>query len=59
MIIDKKLMEYLSAQAKANPRLRQAIDLRTTPEDGSHRTSNAVEAGQYRHFPSNVIDIQT
>lgn len=38
-------MDELSAQAKANPRLRQAFDLRTTPEDGSQRILNAVEPG--------------
>lgn len=38
-------MDDLSAQAKANPRLRQAFDLRTTPEDGSQRILNAVEPG--------------
>ena len=45
MILDKKLMDDLSAQAKANPRLRQAFDLRTTPEDQSQRILNAVEPG--------------
>ena len=45
MIIDQKLMDDLSAQAKANPRLRQAYDLRTTPEDSSQRILNAVEPG--------------
>lgn len=45
MIIDQKLMDDLSAQAKANPRLRQAFDLRTTPEDNSQRILNAVEPG--------------
>lgn len=38
-------MEALSAQAKANPRLRHAFDLRTTPEDQSQRILNAVEPG--------------
>ena len=38
-------MDELSAQAKANPRLRQAYDLRTTPEDSSQRILNAVEPG--------------
>ena len=35
MIIDKQLLDTLSAQAKASPRLRQAYDLRNTPEDNS------------------------
>lgn len=33
MKIDNQLLDTLSAQAKANPRLRQSYDLRTTPED--------------------------
>ena len=45
MIIDQKLLDELSAQAKANPRLRQAFDLRTTPDDQSQRILNAVEPG--------------
>lgn len=45
MIIDKQLLDSLSAQAKANPRLRQSYDLRTTPEDKSQRILNAVEPG--------------
>ena len=45
MILNIKLMDDLSAQAKANPRLRQAFDLRTTPEDQSQRILNAVEPG--------------
>lgn len=45
MIIDKKTLDSLSQQAKANPRLRQAYDLRTTPEDQSQRILNAVEPG--------------
>ena len=45
MIIDKNLMDSLSQQAKENPRLRQAFDLRTTPNDSSQRILNAVEPG--------------
>ena len=45
MIIDQKLLDELSAQAKSNPRLRQSYDLRTTPEDKSQRMLNAVEPG--------------
>ena len=45
MILNKKLMDDLSAQAKENPRLRQAFDLRTTPNDSSQRILNAVEPG--------------
>ena len=45
MIIDKQLLDTLSAQAKASPRLRQAYDLRNTPEDNSQRMLNALEPG--------------
>ena len=45
MKIDKELLDNLSAQAKASPRLRQAYDLRTTPEDNSQRILNAMEPG--------------
>ena len=37
MVIDSALLNQLPAQAKASPRLRQAYDLRTTPEDNSQR----------------------
>ena len=45
MIIDQKFLDVLSAQAKANPRLRQSYDLRTTPDDKSQRMLNALEPG--------------
>lgn len=43
MKIDKTLLDQLTAQAKANPRLRQSFDLRTTSEDNSQRMLNALE----------------
>lgn len=45
MVIDKTLLDNLTEQAKVNPRLRQAYDLRTTPNDQSQRILNAVEPG--------------
>ena len=45
MIINNDVLEELSARAKANPRLRQSMDLRNSPEDLSHRMLNAVEPG--------------
>lgn len=45
MKIDLALLDFLTAQAKANPRLRQAYDLCTTPEDNSQRILNAMEPG--------------
>lgn len=56
MIIDRKILDELSAQAKANPRLRQAMDLRNSPGDLSQRMLNALEPGTvmpiHRHHAS-------
>ena len=56
MVIDNKILDDLSAQAKANPRLRQAMDLRNSPEDLSQRMLNALEPGIvmpiHRHMAS-------
>jgi len=56
MVIDNKILDELSAQAKASPRLRQAFDLRNTPEDNSQRMLNALEPGTimtiHRHLAS-------
>lgn len=56
MIVDNKLMDSLTEQAKQNPRLRQAFDLRTTPTDSSQRILNACEPGTvlpiHRHMGS-------
>ena len=45
MIIDKKILDELTLQAKNSPRLRQAMDLRNSSEDGSQRMLNALEPG--------------
>ena len=45
MVIDNKILDELSAQAKVNPRLRQSMDLRNSPEDQSQRMLNALEPG--------------
>lgn len=45
MVITKEILDNLSEQAKINPRLRQAMDLRNSPEDGSQRMLNALEPG--------------
>lgn len=45
MVIDKNLLDELSVQAKENPRLRQAKDLRNSPEDLSQLMLNAIEPG--------------
>lgn len=56
MVIDKQILDNLTKQAKVNPRLRQAMDLRNSPEDGSQRMLNALEPGTvmpiHRHHAS-------
>ena len=45
MKIDNKLLDNLTAQAKASPRLRMNLDLRNSDEDSSQRMLNAIEPG--------------
>jgi len=45
MIIDKHILDELTAQAKASPRLRMNLDLRNSPADQSQRMLNAIEPG--------------
>ena len=45
MIIDQHIIDELTAQAKASPRLRMNLDLRNSPSDGSQRMLNAIEPG--------------
>ena len=45
MIIDQHILDDLTAQAKASPRLRMNLDLRNSPEDFSQRMLNAIEPG--------------
>ena len=56
MIIDGKILDKLTAQAKASPRLRMNMDLRNGPEDLSQRMLNAMEPGTvmpiHRHHAS-------
>ena len=56
MIIEKKILDNLTAKAKENPRLRMAMDLRNSPEDLSQRMLNALEPGTvmpiHRHHGS-------
>ena len=43
MLIDTNLLNAVTAQAKASPRLRMNFDLRNTPNDRSQRMLNALE----------------
>ena len=45
MVIDKEVLDNLTAQAKASPRLRMNLDLRNSSEDSSQRMLNAIEPG--------------
>ncbi len=56
MIITQALLDSLTEQAKASPRLRMNMDLRNGPEDQSQRMLNAIEPGSpmpiHRHLKS-------
>ena len=45
MLIDNTLLNNLTAQAKASPRLRMNLDLRNSAADSSQRMLNALEPG--------------
>lgn len=45
MIIDKEVLDSITAQAKASPRLRMNLDLRNSANDLSQRMLNAIEPG--------------
>lgn len=45
MIINKAILDRLTEEAKASPRLRMNMDLRNSAEDKSQRMLNALEPG--------------
>jgi cupin fold WbuC family metalloprotein len=45
MIIDKVILDELTAKAKENPRLRCNLDMRNSADDQSQRMLNALEPG--------------
>ncbi len=61
MKIKQELLDDLTAQAKASPRLRMNYDLRNSAEDGSQRMLNAIEPGsplpihRHRHSSETVV----
>ena len=61
MIINNALLDSLTEQAKANPRLRQSFDLRNSPDDESQRMLNAIEPGsempihRHQHTSETVV----
>ena len=56
MKITQALLDSLTEQAKASPRLRMNLDLRNSPDDQSQRMLNAMEPGSqmpiHRHQKS-------
>ena len=56
MKITQAILDDLTAQAQASPRLRMNLDLRNSPEDQSQRMLNAIEPGSplpiHRHTKS-------
>lgn len=56
MQLNKTLLDSLTEQAKASPRLRMSYDLRNGSEDNSQRVLNALEPGTvvpvHRHVAS-------
>lgn len=61
MKITQELLDDLTAQAKASPRLRMNRDLRNSAADGSQRMLNAIEPGsplpihRHRHSSETVV----
>ena len=61
MVIDNKVLDELSAKAKASPRLRMNLDLRNSEDDGSQRMLNAIEPGsperihRHQHTSETVV----
>ena len=61
MVIDNKVLNELSAKAKASPRLRMNLDLRNSENDGSQRMLNAIEPGsperihRHQHTSETVV----
>ena len=45
MIIDRHVLDALTARAQVSPRLRMNLDLRNSTEDQSQRMLNAIEPG--------------
>lgn len=56
MVINQVILDKLTEEAKASPRLRMNMDLRNSPEDNSQRMLNAIEPGSempiHRHHGS-------
>ncbi len=64
MVINQSLLNQLTEQAKASPRLRMNYDLRNSKDDGSQRMLNAIEPGsperihRHQHTSETVVCIR-
>ena len=64
MVINQSLLNQLTEQAKASPRLRMNFDLRNSEDDGSQRMLNAIEPGsperihRHQHTSETVVCIR-
>ena len=60
MVINQALLDKLTEEAKASPRLRMNLDLRNSADDQSQRMLNAIEPGsplpihRHRHTSETV-----
>lgn len=59
MIIDKKILDELTAKAKENPRLRCNLDMRNSVDDQSQRMLNALEPGTVMPIHRHVASSET
>ena len=61
MVINQALLDKLTEEAKASPRLRMNLDLRNSNADQSQRMLNAIEPGsplpihRHRHTSETVV----
>ena len=64
MVITQALLDQLTEQAKASPRLRMHYDLRNSEADNSQRMLNAIEPGsperihRHQHTSETVVCIR-
>lgn len=61
MVISQAILDKLTEEAKASPRLRMNMDLRNSTEDQSQRMLNAIEPGsplpihRHKHTSETVV----
>lgn len=61
MVISQAILDKLTEEAKASPRLRMNMDLRNSSEDQSQRMLNAIEPGsplpihRHKHTSETVV----